>query len=828
MAGARLNPSVSVAVQDFLGNTKPVTTTVTLTVLRAGSLVTSMTAEARDGVAVFSDFHVDRAGRGYTAVATAAELDPATSDPFDVAPAAKKSLAFVTGPPASQPAGALAAIEVSVVDAFGNVVTAAADTVSLTLEGSGTLTGDTTVSASAGRARFDALSLSDLGSGYVLVASSDGLDSARSDPFDIVAGAADHLVFDVQPPAVGVAGQPLTPAVRVRIEDAVGNLVDGATTTVSISLVGLSTLSGTTISAATGGVATFSDLRVDQQGNGFTLVASASGLAGATSAAFDVVFIPAPVVTSFAPTSQSPGANVTITGTNLMNATSVTFGGGPAAAITANTATSITATVPGGSASGSVSVSTPGGSSALAGFTYIPKPVISGFSPTTRGANKSVVISGTDLANATIVTFGGGPSASISANTAGSITVTVPPGSASGSVSVTTPLGTATKSGFTFVPAPTLSGFTPTTQAAGYAVTITGTNLSNATSVTFGGGPDARIVSNTASSIVVVVPTGSVSGSVSVTTEGGTTSLAGYTVLSNAWSTNAAPGGHHWLAVAWSPDLHLFAAVSSDGQSSAHGWNRVMTSPDGVSWTSRDAPEATWSTDWSGITWSHEQSLFVAVGSSRIMTSPDGTTWTERTTPAGPSSWQSVAWSPSLGLFAAVSYDGGVMTSSNGVSWAPRTSPSHIWQEVTWSPELGRFVAVGTDYTMTSVDGLTWTETNKAGAWRSIVWAPELSLFVAVADGGSSRVMTSPDGSTWTTRTSTIDFWTSVAWSPELRRFVAVGYNANRVMVSADGIVWSDETIPQASGWYSICWSSERLRFVGVSYDGANQVLVSK
>ena len=50
----------------------------------------------------------------------------------------------------------------------------------------------------------------------------------------------------------------------------------------------LGTLSGTTIVTAVNGVATFSDLSIDKAGNGYTLVAAASGLTGATSTTFNI------------------------------------------------------------------------------------------------------------------------------------------------------------------------------------------------------------------------------------------------------------------------------------------------------------------------------------------------------------------------------------------------------------------------------------------------------------------------------------------------------------------------------------------------------------
>jgi hypothetical protein len=90
----------------------------------------------------------------------------------------------------------------------------------------------------------------------------------------------------------------------------------------------------------------------------------------------------------------------------------------------------------------------------------------------------------------------------------------------------------------------------------------------------------------------------------------------------------------------------LFAAVSSDGT------NRVMTSPDGITWTARAAAEADY---WGGVAWSAEMGLFAAVaqsGGNRVMTSPDGITWTARG--AGGTSLFGIASSPALSRFVAV------------------------------------------------------------------------------------------------------------------------------------------------------------------------------
>ncbi len=76
-----------------------------------------------------------------------------------------------------------------------------------------------------------------------------------------------------------------------------------------------------------------------------------------------------PTITAFMPTSISKGGLVTISGTNFVNASSVSFGGITASSFSVISPTSITAVV-GDGASGEVSVITPGGIAKLAGFTY--------------------------------------------------------------------------------------------------------------------------------------------------------------------------------------------------------------------------------------------------------------------------------------------------------------------------------------------------------------------------------------------------------------------------------------------------------------------------
>src|SRR5207302_123914 len=154
-----------------------------------------------------------------------------------------------------------------------------------------TLSGTTTVAAVNGVATFVDLSLNKTGTGYWLTATATGLNTATSSVFDITAGVATQLVFGTQP-STTVANHLITPAVKVRALDALGNLVPSFTGSVTVALgtnPGGSTLSGTTIVAAVNGVATFVDLSLNKTGTVYTLTASVSGFTSATSTAFDII-----------------------------------------------------------------------------------------------------------------------------------------------------------------------------------------------------------------------------------------------------------------------------------------------------------------------------------------------------------------------------------------------------------------------------------------------------------------------------------------------------------------------------------------------------------
>lgn len=321
LAGQTLTPPVEVVVLDAGGNLAAASNLeVTLSLGQnpgSATLGGTTTVAAVGGVATFPDLHLDQPGQGYTLVASAAELAGDESQPFTIAtsvlPPAR--LTFLTQPSAVVHDQVLApALQVAVQDENGVLVTSATNPVTLSLS-SGTLSGTLTVQPVNGVATFSDLSASPPGTGYTLAASSPGLTGATSDAFDVLAfGTPSRLRFTTQPVSSLVAS--VLPAVEVQVEDSDGNRVTSPDVPVTLALganPGGATLTGTLTVNSVAGVATFSDLSLDQPGTGYTLAASSGSLTGDTSAAFNLAVtngVPTAVIFSAQPTDEFIGSPI--------------------------------------------------------------------------------------------------------------------------------------------------------------------------------------------------------------------------------------------------------------------------------------------------------------------------------------------------------------------------------------------------------------------------------------------------------------------------------------------------------------------------------------
>jgi hypothetical protein len=121
--------------------------------------------------------------------------------------------------------------------------------------------------------------------------------------------------------------------------------------------------------------------------------------------------------------------------------------------------------------------------------------------------------------------FGTGSATSYTVVSDTYMTAAVPSSGTTGTVTVTTPGGTL-KSKQTYKVVPVISSFTPTSGPVGTQVTITGSGLTGASKVTFGG-VSATFTVNSGTTITATVPSGAVTGKIKVTTKGGTATSSG-------------------------------------------------------------------------------------------------------------------------------------------------------------------------------------------------------------------------------------------------------------------------------------------------------------
>jgi PKD repeat protein len=287
------------------------------------------------------------------------------------------------------------------------------------------------------------------------------------------------------------------------------------------------------------------------------VVTNTDGQSGTLTNGFKVN-IPVPAITSISPPNGPTGGStpVTITGTDLIGATGVTFGGIAATGVTVISGTSITATTP-GHAAGTVDVVvfTPNGTATgIGAFTYGETPAFGNIAPPigpTFGGTV-VTITGTNLAGTTAVTFGGAPATGVTVVSATQLTATTPFHAAGiVTVVVTTPNGTATGTGaytYTSTAAPTFTSIAPASGpiAGSTTVIITGTNFvaGGLLGVKIDGVPATGVVRNSITQITAVTPAGTVGAKdVVITNNDGQTATkrGAYTYLATPTFTGISP-----------------------------------------------------------------------------------------------------------------------------------------------------------------------------------------------------------------------------------------------------------------------------------------------
>ena len=307
----------------------------------AGTLYTSssLTKTITSGTVTFDDIKVDKAASGYklSASTTATGVSATTSQAFtiNVGPAVglsfaanianAKSLAVISNP-----------IVVNVIDAGANKVTTGTYNITMAIgddasDGqNASLGGTLSRSTSAGSASFTDLTIDWAGNGYSLDVSDDAniLNDGYSSSFNITPGAASKLAF-TQDTSQVPQNVSMSPAVKVSILDATGNVVTTATNQITIAFNnGSGTITGGGATSAVAGVATFSSLQFNTVQSNAKLKATATGLTTAVSSAFNVVTNGLQFTTMPVANSITVGQNLTTQPVvriyNLFDSTTVT------------------------------------------------------------------------------------------------------------------------------------------------------------------------------------------------------------------------------------------------------------------------------------------------------------------------------------------------------------------------------------------------------------------------------------------------------------------------------------------------------------------------
>lgn len=267
---------------------------------------------------------------------------------------------------------------------------------------------------------------------------------------------------------------------------------------------------------------------------------------GQTASTGDATFkvLYKPFIYGFSPKSGPVGTSITITGehfSTVLEENVVEIGLSSSltlAKVTAATPTELTVTVQEGTTTGYVHVAVNGLSATAIEkyFQVLVPPVISSFSPSGYVGDE-VTITGENFsttASENIVEFNG-VTATVSSASATSLTVTVPEGATTGKITVTKDGLTATSTeDFKVWYPPVISSFSPASGFEGETVTITGENFSTTTyqNIVKFNGIAAIVLSASATSLSVKIPTGATSGKITVkVNEETATSTEDFTIL---------------------------------------------------------------------------------------------------------------------------------------------------------------------------------------------------------------------------------------------------------------------------------------------------------
>lgn len=239
-----------------------------------------------------------------------------------------------------------------------------------------------------------------------------------------------------------------------------------------------------------------------------------------------------PTINAFAPTTGVAGSSITIRGTDLDVATSVTVGGVPAS-FAPMAPGGLTLRVPEGASSGPIAVTNAAGTTTTTtAFDVLSPPTITDFSPTAGPVGTSVTLVGSGLASTVAVRVGSAVTTPTSLSN-GLLVFKIPPGAVTGPITLLTRQGSgagnlptaATSRAFRVILPPRIFGLTPTSGHVRTSVTLIGTDLDVVTVVRVGS-TSVPSFSRSQTRIVFTIPPGASTGAITVAGPAGSTTTS--------------------------------------------------------------------------------------------------------------------------------------------------------------------------------------------------------------------------------------------------------------------------------------------------------------